>query len=156
MSVCKPVTEDALDNAVRWNKAESGAAVLIKIDTGEILSMASYPDFNPNNRDDAKLDDFRNRAISDTFEPGSTVKPLVLMTALQQGIVQPDSVVDTHPFTLDGHRIRDVGYYPELSLTGILQKSSDTGVSHLSLAMPIQHLIDTYKRSVSATLPVWD
>lgn len=139
------VTEDALDNAVRWNKAESGAAVLIKIDTGEILSMASYPDFNPNNRDDAKLDDFRNRAISDTFEPGSTVKPLVLMTALQQGIVQPDSVVDTHPFILDGHRIRDVGYYPELTLTGILQKSSDTGVSHLSLAMPIQHLIDTYK-----------
>ncbi|XJP22916.1 penicillin-binding transpeptidase domain-containing protein [Klebsiella pneumoniae] len=139
------VTEDALDNAVRWNKAESGAAVLIKIDTGEILAMASYPDFNPNNRDSATLDDFRNRAISDTFEPGSTVKPLVIMTALQQGIVQPDSVVDTHPFVLDGHRIRDVGYYPELSLTGILQKSSDTGVSHLSLAMPVQHLIDTYK-----------
>ncbi|MDR6259725.1 cell division protein FtsI (penicillin-binding protein 3) [Klebsiella sp. SORGH_AS 826] len=139
------VTEDALDNAVRWNKAESGAAVLIKIDTGEILAMASYPDFNPNNRDSATLDDFRNRAISDTFEPGSTVKPLVIMTALQQGIVQPDSVVDTHPFVLDGHRIRDVGYYPELSLTGILQKSSDTGVSHLSLAMPVQHLLDTYQ-----------
>lgn len=139
------VTEDALDNAVRWNKAQSGAAVLIKIDTGEILSMASYPDFNPNNRENATLDDFRNRAISDTFEPGSTVKPLVIMTALQQGIVQPDSVVDTHPYTLDGHRIRDVGYYPELTLTGILQKSSDTGVSRLSLAMPVQHLLDTYK-----------
>jgi cell division protein FtsI (penicillin-binding protein 3) len=139
------VTEDALDNAVRWNKAESGASILIKIDTGEILSMASYPDFNPNNREKATLDDFRNRAISDTFEPGSTVKPLVIMTALQQGIVRPDSVVDTHPYTLDGHRIRDVGFYPELSLTGILQKSSDTGVSHLSLAMPIQHLLDTYK-----------
>ena len=53
----------------------------------------------------------------------------MIATALQQGIVQPDSVVDTHPFVLDGHRIRDVGYYPELSLTGILQKSSDTGVS---------------------------
>lgn len=139
------VTEDALDNAVRWNKAESGASVLIRIDTGEILSMASYPDFNPNNREKATLDDFRNRAISDTFEPGSTVKPLVIMTALQQGIVRPDSVIDTHPYTLDGHRIRDVGYYPELSLTGILQKSSDTGVSHLSLAMPIQRLLDTYK-----------
>ena len=61
----------------------------------------------PNNRDSAKLDDFRNRAISDTFEGGSTVKPLVIMTALQQRIVQPDSVVDTHPFVLDGHRIRD-------------------------------------------------
>lgn len=138
------VTEDELDNAVSWNKAESGAAVLIKIDTGEIMAMASYPDFNPNNRDKATLDDFRNRAISDTFEPGSTVKPLVIMTALRQGIVQPDSVVDTHPYTIDGHRIRDVGYYPELSLTGILQKSSDTGVSHLSLAMPIQKLLDTY------------
>ena len=139
------VTEDALDNAVTWNKAESGAAVLVNIATGEILSMASFPDFNPNNRDGAVLDDFRNRAISDTFEPGSTVKPLVIMTALQQGIVQPDSVIDTHPFIVDGHRIRDVGFYPELSLTGILQKSSDTGVSHLSLAMPVQKLLDTYK-----------
>ena len=83
--------------------------------------MASYPDFNPNNREGATLNDFRNRAISDTFEPGSTVKPLVLMTALQQGLVQPDSVIDTHPYTLDGHRIRDVGYYPELTMTGILQ-----------------------------------
>ena len=139
------VTEDALDNAVRWNKAESGAAVLINIDTGEILSMASYPDFNPNNRESATLDDFRNRAISDTFEPGSTVKPMVIMTALQQGLVEPDSVVDTHPYMLDGHRIRDVGYYPELTLTGILQKSSDTGVSRLSLAMPVQKLLDTYR-----------
>ncbi|MNB72268.1 Peptidoglycan synthase FtsI precursor [compost metagenome] len=139
------ITEDALDNAVAWNKAESGAAVLINVQTGEILSMASFPDFNPNNREGATLNDFRNRAISDTFEPGSTVKPLVLMTALHQGLVQPDSVIDTHPYMLDGHRIRDVGYYPELSLTGILQKSSDTGVSRLSLAMPIQHLLDTYQ-----------
>lgn len=140
------VTEDALDNAVTWNKAESGAAVLVSVATGEILAMASFPDFNPNNREGAVLDDFRNRAISDTFEPGSTVKPLVIVTALKQGIVQPDSVIDTHPFNLDGHRIRDVGFYPELSLTGILQKSSDTGVSHLSLAMPVQQLLDTYKR----------
>lgn len=114
------LAEDALDNAVTWNKAESGAAVLVKIDTGEILAMANYPDFNPNNRSGATLDDFRNRAISDTFEPGSTVKLMVLMTALQQGIVKPDSVVDTHPYVIDGHRIRDVGYYPELTLTGIL------------------------------------
>lgn len=139
------ITEDALDNAVAWNKAESGAAVLIDVRTGEILSMASFPEFNPNNREGATLNDFRNRAISDTFEPGSTVKPLVLMTALKQGLVQPDSVIDTHPYTLAGHRIRDVGYYPELTMTGILQKSSDTGVSRLSLAMPIQRLLDTYK-----------
>lgn len=139
------VTEDALSNAVSWNKAESGAAVIIDVNTGEVLAMASCPTFNPNNREGATLNDFRNRAISDTFEPGSTVKPMVIMTALKKGIVRPDSVVDTHPYTIDGHRIRDVGYYPQLTLTGILQKSSDTGVSHLSLAMPIQALIDTYK-----------
>jgi cell division protein FtsI (penicillin-binding protein 3) len=139
------VTEDALSNAVRWNKADSGASVLINVRTGEILAMASYPTYNPNNRDGAKLDDFRNRAISDTFEPGSTVKPMVIMTALKAGIVKPDDVIDTHPYVVDGHRIRDVGWYPELSLTGILQKSSDTGVSHLSLAMPIKDLITTYK-----------
>ncbi|MCE0811331.1 peptidoglycan glycosyltransferase FtsI [Buttiauxella sp. W03-F01] len=139
------VTEDALSNAVSWNKAESAAAVILDVNTGEVLAMASCPTFNPNNRDGATLNDFRNRAISDTFEPGSTVKPMVVMTALQQGIVQPDSVVDTHPYTIDGHRIRDVGYYPQLTLTGILQKSSDTGVSRLSLAMPIQKLLDTYK-----------
>lgn len=139
------VTEDALSNAVSWNKAESAAAVILDVNTGEVLAMASCPTFNPNNRDGATLNDFRNRAISDTFEPGSTVKPMVIMTALQQGIVRPDSVVDTHPYVIDGHRIRDVGYYPQLTLTGILQKSSDTGVSHLSLAMPIQKLLDTYK-----------
>ncbi|PKH26910.1 peptidoglycan synthase [Enterobacterales bacterium CwR94] len=139
------VTEDALANAVAYNKAESGASVLIDVDTGEILSMASVPTFNPNNRVQATSDMFRNRAISDTFEPGSTVKPMVIMTALQQGIVQPDSVVDTHPYSLAGHQIRDVGFYPALSLTGILQKSSDTGVSRLSLAMPISALETTYR-----------
>lgn len=66
------------------------------------------------------------------------------MTALQQGLVQPDSVIDTHPYTIDGHRIRDVGYYPELTMTDPA-KSSDTGVSRLSLAMPVQRLLDTYK-----------
>ncbi|SUW63552.1 Peptidoglycan synthase FtsI precursor [Buttiauxella agrestis] len=139
------VTEDALSNAVSWNKAESAAAVILDVNTGEVLAMASCPTFNPNNREGATLNEFRNRAISDTFEPGSTVKPMVVMTALQQGIVQPDSVIDTHPYIIDGHRIRDVGYYPQLTLTGILQKSSDTGVSRLSLAMPIQKLLDTYK-----------
>ncbi|VDY64328.1 Peptidoglycan synthase FtsI precursor [Shimwellia blattae] len=116
------VTEDALSNAVSWNKAESGAAVLLDVQTGEVLAMASYPTYNPNNRAGAKLDDFRNRAISDTFEPGSTVKPMVIMTALQQGIVRPDAVLDTRPYMLAGHQIHDVGYYPELTLTGILQK----------------------------------
>ncbi|WP_413722761.1 peptidoglycan glycosyltransferase FtsI [Sodalis sp. RH23] len=138
-------TEEALSNAVAFNKADSGASVLVDVNTGEILAMASYPTFNPNNRAGAGEDDFRNRAISDIFEPGSTVKPMVVMTALKQGIVKPDTLLDTHPYTLDGHLIRDVAFYPQLTLTGILQKSSDVGVSRMALAMPVTALLNTYR-----------
>ncbi|XBS68304.1 peptidoglycan glycosyltransferase FtsI [Acerihabitans sp. KWT182] len=138
------IAEEALSNAVAFNKADSGAAVLVDVNTGEILALANYPTFNPNNRTGAQEDDFRNRAISDIFEPGSTVKPMVVMTALKQGIVKPDSLLDTHPYTLSGHLIRDVAFYPELTLTGILQKSSDVGVSRMALAMPITALLKTY------------
>ena len=138
------IAEEALSNAVAFNKADSGASVLVDVNTGEILAMANYPTFNPNNRTGAQEDDFRNRAISDIFEPGSTVKPMVVMTALKQGIVRQDSLLDTHPYTISGHLIRDVAFYPELTLTGILQKSSDVGVSRMALAMPITVLLKTY------------
>jgi cell division protein FtsI (penicillin-binding protein 3) len=138
------IAEEALSNAVAFNKADSGASVLVDVNTGEILAMANYPTFNPNNRTGAQEDDFRNRAISDIFEPGSTVKPMVVMTALKQGIVRQDSLLDTHPYTISGHLIRDVAFYPELTLTGILQKSSDVGVSRMALAMPITALLKTY------------
>jgi cell division protein FtsI (penicillin-binding protein 3) len=140
------ISEDALNYAVSLNKAESGAAVIVDIQTGEILAMISSPTYNPNNRKNTKPDDFRNRAISDAFEPGSTIKPLVIMAALKQAIVKPDSVIDTRPYTLSKHLIHDVGYYPRLTVTGILQKSSDTGVSRLSLAMPLQVLWDIYQK----------
>lgn len=138
------IAEEALSNAVAFNKADSGASVLVDVSTGEILAMANYPTYNPNNRTGAQEDDFRNRAISDIFEPGSTVKPMVVMTALKQGIVKQDSLLDTHPYTISGHLIRDVAFYPELTLTGILQKSSDVGVSRMALAMPITALLKTY------------
>ena len=104
----------------------------------------AFPDFNPNNRDGAVLDDFRNRAISDTFEPGSTVKPLVIMTALQQGIVQPDSVIDTHPFIVDGHRIRDVDLPGAIADRDLAEIERYRRVTP-SLAMPVQKLLNTYK-----------
>ncbi|CNH73398.1 peptidoglycan synthetase [Yersinia aldovae] len=134
----------ALTNAVMFNKADSGSAIVIDVNTGEVLAMANYPLFNPNNRAATPEENFRNRAISDIFEPGSTVKPMVVMTALQQHLVQPDTVLDTHPYILSGHQIKDVALYPALSLTGVLQKSSDVGVSRLALAMPAFALIQTY------------
>ena len=131
------------DGVIR-NKADSGAAVLVKIDTGEILGMASYPSFNPNNFAKVSPAQMRNVAINDSYEPGSTVKPLVVMEGLVRKLVRPDSVLDTTPYRVNGHLIRDVGHWPRLTMTGILQKSSDIGVSHIALAMPAEALVNTY------------
>lgn len=135
----------ALRDGVLLNKADSGAAVLIKIDTGEVLGMASYPSFNPNNFANVAPSQMNNVAINDSFEPGSTVKPLVIIEGLERHLIQPDSVLDTTPYRVNGHLIRDVGNWPRLSITGILQKSSDIGVSHIALAMPADALVKTYQ-----------
>ncbi|CAO97821.1 penicillin-binding transpeptidase domain-containing protein [Erwinia tasmaniensis] len=134
-----------LRDGVLLNKADSGAAVLIKIDTGEILGMASYPSFNPNHFVDVSPAQMRNVAINDSYEPGSTVKPLVVMEGLVRKLVRPDSVLDTTPYRVNGHLIRDVGHWSRLTMTGILQKSSDIGVSHIALAMPAEVLVNTYQ-----------
>lgn len=92
------------------------------------------------------MDAMRNRAITDIFEPGSTVKPLVVMSALNNRIVKENTVLNTYPYRVNGHEIKDVARYPELSITGILQKSSNVGVSKLALAMPATELVDVYSR----------
>ncbi|MBX4561197.1 peptidoglycan glycosyltransferase FtsI, partial [Klebsiella pneumoniae] len=135
-----------LNNAVAFNKAESGSAVLVDVNTGEVLAMANSPSYNPNNFAGTAKDTMRNRAITDVFEPGSTVKPMVVMTALQRGIVNENTVLNTVPYRINGHEIKDVARYSELTLTGVLQKSSNVGVSKLALAMPSSALVDTYSR----------
>ncbi|MDX6916656.1 peptidoglycan glycosyltransferase FtsI [Pectobacterium carotovorum] len=135
-----------LNNAVAFNKAESGTAVLVDVNTGEVLAMANSPSYNPNNLADTPKEIMRNRAITDIFEPGSTVKPMVVMTALQRGVVKENSVLNTLPYYVNGHEIKDVARYSELTLTGVLQKSSNVGVSRLALAMPSSALVDTYSR----------
>ncbi|EQC00914.1 peptidoglycan glycosyltransferase FtsI [Photorhabdus temperata] len=135
-----------LTNAVAFNKAESGTAVLVDVNTGEVLAMANSPSYNPNNRINTPKEAMRNRAITDIFEPGSTVKPMVVMAALNNGIVKENTVINTIPYRISGKEIRDVGRYSELSITGILQKSSNVGVSKLALAMPATELVDVYSR----------
>lgn len=138
-----------LKRAVAENQADSGTAVLADVQTGEILAMASAPSYNPNNRNSIAMDPAarRDRAISDTFEPGSTIKPFVVLTALERKIIRPDTVIDTRPFTVDGHTIRDVAPRNELDITGILQKSSNVGVSRLALQMPPEALMQTYDKA---------
>ncbi|MCC8373099.1 MULTISPECIES: peptidoglycan glycosyltransferase FtsI [Photorhabdus] len=135
-----------LTNAVAFNKAESGTAVLVDVNTGEVLAMANSPSYNPNNRINTPKEVMRNRAITDILEPGSTVKPMVVMAALNDGIVKENTVINTIPYRISGKEIRDVGRYSELSITGILQKSSNVGVSKLALAMPATELVDVYSR----------
>ncbi|MDG6831509.1 penicillin-binding transpeptidase domain-containing protein [Glaesserella parasuis] len=135
-----------IKKAVKENDVESGTAVLVDVTTGEVLAMANAPSFNPNKRDTFKPELMRNRAITDTFEPGSTVKPLVVLTALQNGATYRDEIINTRPFTVNGHTIKDVSPRESLSLTGILQKSSNVGVSRLALRMPSTALVDTYSK----------
>lgn len=140
---------EEIKRAVAENKAESGTAVLVDVQTGEILAMANAPSFNPNdpNRKGFATAAARNRAITDTFEPGSTVKPLVVLTALQHKATYMDEVINTRPFTVNGHTIKDVAPRESLTLTGILQKSSNIGVSRLALRLPsIALLVDTYNK----------
>ncbi|MDO9795381.1 penicillin-binding transpeptidase domain-containing protein, partial [Glaesserella parasuis] len=92
-----------IKKAVIENKAESGTAVLVDVQTGEVLAMANAPSFNPNNRAEFKSELARNRVITDTFEPGSTVKPLVVLTALQNRVTYPSEVISTRPFVVNGH-----------------------------------------------------
>ncbi len=135
-----------IKKAVQENNAESGTAVLVDVQTGEILAMANAPSFNPNKRDSFKPELMRNRAITDTFEPGSTVKPFTVLTALQNGVTYRDEVISTRPFVVNGHTIKDVAPRDSLTLTGILQKSSNIGVSKLALRMPANALVDTYTK----------
>lgn len=134
-----------IKKAVTENKAESGTAVLVDVRTGEVLAMANAPSYNPNNRVGVKAELMRNRAITDVFEPGSTVKPFVVLTALQRGATQRNEVINTGSFTVSGKEIVDVAPRPQQTLDEILINSSNRGVSRLALRMPPSALMDTYQ-----------
>lgn len=137
---------DELAKAVEFNKADSGTAVLVDIKTGEILAMATNPANNPNNRATINAKLLKNSAVTDAFEPGSTVKPLVVMAALEKKIVDLNTVIDTKPFYLNRYEVKDVSYQKSLNLAGILEKSSNVGVSKLALQMEPQELVSFYAR----------
>jgi cell division protein FtsI (penicillin-binding protein 3) len=120
----------ALAEAVAFNKAQSGTAVVIDVRTGEILALSSYPTFDPNDRSTLRGANLRNRALTDTFEPGSIFKPFTLGLALQLGRVTPKSQINTGngEFVYHGERIRDVTRNGVLDPLGVLIKSSNIGM----------------------------
>jgi len=135
-----------LKKAVRYYKATSGSAVVVDVRSGEILALVNSPSFNPNNRKGTTAHRIRNRAITDAYEPGSTMKPMAVLSALEFGSYEIDSLIDTAPgyMRLGGRVVQDSRNYGELSLTGIIQKSSNMGTSKLALSVPKEHLIDLY------------
>jgi len=140
------VAYSELKRAVKMNNATSGSIVVIDIHNGEIYAMANYPSFNPNDRDQYQAYKLRNRAITDTFEPGSTVKPLVVASALINKKTDIDEVIDTSPgwMHIGGRRVRDGHNYGKMDLAKILKKSSNIGVSKLALRLKPEELQQTF------------
>ena len=127
-----------LKNAVEVNKAKSGSVVVLDAHTGELLALANYPTYNPNNRQGTTPEMLRNRAVIDMFEPGSTMKPLSISVALEEGKATVNTVLDTHPYMIGPARIHDVTDSDHLNIVGIIQKSSNVGASKLALMVPPQ------------------
>ncbi|KTC94970.1 peptidoglycan D,D-transpeptidase FtsI family protein [Legionella feeleii] len=129
--------------------AKSGSVVVVDAQNGEILAAANYPSFNPNARGRYTRDSYRNKAITDVFEPGSVIKPFSIASALGSGLVKPEDIIDTRPswMIVHGHTIRDVHNYGVLDVTGVLQHSSNVGVTKMILLSPPEQLIGLLQRS---------
>ena len=128
--------------------AKSGSVVVMDVKTGEVLAMANSPSFNPNARSRYALDTYRNKALTDVFEPGSVIKPFSIASALESGKVTRDTVIDTRPswMLVNGHTIRDVHSYGVLDVTGVLRNSSNVGVTKMVLLSPPEQLIQLLQR----------
>ncbi|MDC0995480.1 penicillin-binding transpeptidase domain-containing protein [Pseudomonadales bacterium] len=126
-----------LKSAISYFNAKAGSVVILDVQTGEILALVNQPSFNPNNRTNLDLSAVRNRAVTDIFEPGSTVKPFTVAVALESGEYTKNSVVDTHPgfIKVGAKTIPDPANYGELDLGGIIEKSSQVGITKLALSL---------------------
>jgi cell division protein FtsI (penicillin-binding protein 3) len=129
--------------------AKSGTVVVLDTKTGEVLAIANAPSFNPNARSHYTLESYRNKGLTDTFEPGSVIKPFSIASALDGGHFTPETIIDTRPswMVVHGHTIRDVHSYGVLDVTGVLRYSSNVGVSKMVLTDPPEQLIGLLMRS---------
>ncbi len=137
-----------LKAAVHRHHAKAGSAVVLDVTTGEVLAMVNQPSYNPNNRGDLASSRFRNRAVTDVFEPGSTMKPFTISAALESGRFLPSTMVDTSPgkIRLAGFTIRDSRNYGRIDVSTVIQKSSNVGASRIALALESQQLWDMLSR----------
>ena len=135
-----------LRDAVLKNKAKAGSVVVLDAVTGEILALANYPSYVPDKRRNLSGEQLRNRAMTDTFEPGSTMKPITIAMALEAGRVKPQTLVETSPgrFNIGGFTISDTHNNGTLSVEGVIQKSSNIGALKIAQKMSPQEMWNTY------------
>ena len=139
----------ALTEAGAEHRAESASAVVMDVVTGEVLAMANFPSYNPNDSGDRRGDRQRNRALTDVFEPGSTMKPFTIAAALDSGRFAPDDIVLTSPgyYDIGKYRIRDIRDHGWLDLRAIVRQSSNVGISKIAVELesePMWALFDGF------------
>ena len=140
------IAHKALAAAVERHAAKAGAVVVADVRTGEVLAMSSWPTYDPNSRRSVKFENIRNRVITDTFEPGSTMKPFAIAKALDLGIVRPDTLVQTAPgkLTIGDRTIGDTHDYGMITVSQVVAKSSNIGTSKIALEMSPETLWNMY------------
>ena len=136
-----------LRSAVEAQRAKGGSVVVLDVQTGEVLALANYPSYDPNNRKNLTGEQLRNRALTDIYEPGSTMKPVTVALALEQKKVTPQTVIATDPgkLTIQGATIGDVHNYGTLTVSGIIQKSSNVGVAKVAQRLSDQDMWENFR-----------
>ena len=139
------IAYNALKDAVEKHRAKAAGAVVINVQTGEILALANWPSYNPNDRKILSGEQLRNRVMTDTFEPGSTIKPFTVALAMEKGQVNPNTVMTIGAKYLVGPKpITDTHLYPSLTVAEVIQKSSNIGTSKLAMNMPASEMWDLF------------
>ncbi len=137
-----------LRDAIAQHKAKAGSVVVLDVQTGEILALANYPSYASERRDNLTGAQLRNRALTDTFEPGSTMKPFIAALALDKGLATPNTPIQTAPgkITISGSTITDAHAYGVLTLNEVIQKSSNVGTVKLAMQMQPREMWDLYSQ----------
>ena len=135
-----------LRDAVLNNRAQAGSVVVLDANTGEVLALANYPSYNPEKRLNLNGSQLRNRALTDTFEPGSVMKPFTIGLALDTGRVKTSTIIDTAPgsVTITGATIRDSHPHGALSVEQVIQVSSNVGTTKIAMQMPASEMWETF------------
>jgi cell division protein FtsI (penicillin-binding protein 3) len=144
-----------LKKAVTDHRAKAGGIVVLDAQTGEVLALANLPTYNPNNRGKMDPNRTRNRAVTDLFEPGSTLKPFTAAAALEAGIVRAETIIQTSPgqLTIGNRTIRDAHPHGALSVIQVIQKSSNIGAAKMALSLPSQTLWNVFRNVGFGVVP---